>query len=125
MVCRRCDSTRQRVFRVCHSHTYSDISGRNYFLPEGDLLSLKRRQGEVLIHKLVGSLESYTLAHSTQQKMAFRAGSRLMSTAARSTLKIGLLPADGIGHEVIPVPNYFLYYFPEETESIIGSKTSN
>ncbi|PAV20739.1 mitochondrial NAD-homo-isocitrate dehydrogenase [Pyrrhoderma noxium] len=34
--------------------------------------------------------------------MAFRAGSRLMSTAARSTLKIGLLPADGIGHEVIP-----------------------
>lgn len=26
-----------------------------------------------------------------------------MSTATRSSLKIGLLPADGIGHEVIPV----------------------
>ncbi|EJD01030.1 mitochondrial NAD-homo-isocitrate dehydrogenase LysB [Fomitiporia mediterranea MF3/22] len=34
--------------------------------------------------------------------MAFRAGLRSMSTAARSSLKIGLLPADGIGHEVIP-----------------------
>jgi len=34
--------------------------------------------------------------------MAFRAGLRSMSTATRSSLKIGLLPADGIGHEVIP-----------------------
>lgn len=25
-----------------------------------------------------------------------------MATAARQTLKIGLIPADGIGHEVIP-----------------------
>ncbi|KAL5530609.1 LYS12 [Sanghuangporus sanghuang] len=34
--------------------------------------------------------------------MALRAGLRFMSTAARSSLKIGLLPGDGIGHEVIP-----------------------
>ncbi|KAI5120502.1 hypothetical protein M0805_000087 [Coniferiporia weirii] len=34
--------------------------------------------------------------------MAFRAGIRPMSTVVRSSLKIGLLPADGIGHEVIP-----------------------
>ncbi|KAH8113390.1 mitochondrial NAD-homo-isocitrate dehydrogenase LysB [Phellopilus nigrolimitatus] len=34
--------------------------------------------------------------------MALRAGIRSMSTVARSSLKIGLLPADGIGHEVIP-----------------------
>ncbi|GBE79402.1 mitochondrial NAD-homo-isocitrate dehydrogenase LysB [Sparassis latifolia] len=34
--------------------------------------------------------------------MAFRAPFRSMATAARHTLKIGLIPADGIGHEVIP-----------------------
>lgn len=35
--------------------------------------------------------------------MAFRAPIRSMATAARQSLKIGLIPADGIGKEVIPV----------------------
>ena len=35
--------------------------------------------------------------------MAFRAGFRKLSTTARSSLTIGLIPADGIGYEVIPV----------------------
>ncbi len=35
-------------------------------------------------------------------KMAFRVPFRSMATAARQSLKIGLIPADGIGHEVIP-----------------------
>ncbi|OCH95995.1 homoisocitrate dehydrogenase [Obba rivulosa] len=34
--------------------------------------------------------------------MAFRAPLRSMATAARQSLKIGLIPADGIGREVIP-----------------------
>ena len=35
--------------------------------------------------------------------MAFRMPlRRALSTATRSSLKIGLIPADGIGHEVIP-----------------------
>ncbi|KZP12083.1 mitochondrial NAD-homo-isocitrate dehydrogenase LysB [Athelia psychrophila] len=34
--------------------------------------------------------------------MAFRAPIRTMATAARQSLKIGLIPADGIGREVIP-----------------------
>ncbi|KAA1466120.1 mitochondrial NAD-homo-isocitrate dehydrogenase LysB [Dentipellis sp. KUC8613] len=34
--------------------------------------------------------------------MAFRAPIRQMATAARQSLKIGLIPADGIGKEVIP-----------------------
>ncbi|KAI0320260.1 mitochondrial NAD-homo-isocitrate dehydrogenase LysB [Amylostereum chailletii] len=34
--------------------------------------------------------------------MAFRAPFRSMATAARQTLRIGLIPADGIGKEVIP-----------------------
>ncbi|TDL29297.1 mitochondrial NAD-homo-isocitrate dehydrogenase LysB [Rickenella mellea] len=34
--------------------------------------------------------------------MAFRQAFRALSTSTRSTLKIGLIPADGIGHEVIP-----------------------
>ena len=34
--------------------------------------------------------------------MAFRAPLRMMSTVARQKLKIGLIPADGIGREVIP-----------------------
>ncbi|KXN87913.1 Homoisocitrate dehydrogenase [Leucoagaricus sp. SymC.cos] len=33
----------------------------------------------------------------------FRAATRSLSTATRSSLKIGLIPADGIGKEVIPV----------------------
>jgi hypothetical protein len=37
------------------------------------------------------------------QSMAFRMPVRRMATAARSSLKIGLIPADGIGREVIPV----------------------
>lgn len=35
--------------------------------------------------------------------MAFRAPIRTMATVARQSLKIGLIPADGIGKEVIPV----------------------
>lgn len=31
-----------------------------------------------------------------------------MSTSARKTLKIGLIPADGIGREVIPVRPFFI-----------------
>ncbi|KAI0036068.1 mitochondrial NAD-homo-isocitrate dehydrogenase LysB [Vararia minispora EC-137] len=34
--------------------------------------------------------------------MAFRAPFRTMATAARSSLRVGLIPADGIGKEVIP-----------------------
>ncbi|KAI0796469.1 hypothetical protein C8Q75DRAFT_741239 [Abortiporus biennis] len=34
--------------------------------------------------------------------MSFRMPIRKMATAARQSLKIGLIPADGIGHEVIP-----------------------
>jgi homoisocitrate dehydrogenase len=37
------------------------------------------------------------------QAMAFRMPARRMATVARSSLKIGLIPADGIGREVIPV----------------------
>jgi hypothetical protein len=35
--------------------------------------------------------------------MALRAPARRMATGIRQSLKIGLIPADGIGHEVIPV----------------------
>lgn len=35
--------------------------------------------------------------------MTLRAPVRRMATVARQSLKIGLIPADGIGHEVIPV----------------------
>ena len=31
---------------------------------------------------------------------------RTFATAARSSLKIGLIPADGIGHEVIPAARF-------------------
>lgn len=34
--------------------------------------------------------------------MAFRLPARRFATQARSSLKIGLIPADGIGREVIP-----------------------
>ena len=36
----------------------------------------------------------------------FRAPLRQLSTAARSSLKIGLIPADGVGREVIPVREF-------------------
>jgi homoisocitrate dehydrogenase len=39
--------------------------------------------------------------------MAFRIPVRTMATAARSSLRIGLIPADGIGREVIPVSAIF------------------
>ena len=35
--------------------------------------------------------------------MMFRHAIRPFSTAAKKSLKIGLIPADGIGREVIPV----------------------
>jgi hypothetical protein len=35
--------------------------------------------------------------------MAFRVPFRTMATTVRQSLKIGLIPADGIGKEVIPV----------------------
>lgn len=35
--------------------------------------------------------------------MAFRAPFRSLATNARKSLKIGMIPADGIGHEVLPV----------------------
>lgn len=38
--------------------------------------------------------------------MAFRAPIRTLATAARQSLKIGLIPADGIGKEVIPVRDF-------------------
>lgn len=42
--------------------------------------------------------------------MAFRP----FATAARKTLRIGLIPADGIGREVIPVSvNYRMYSFDQ------------
>ena len=37
--------------------------------------------------------------------MAFKIPIRTMATAARQSLKIGMLPADGIGREVLPVSN--------------------
>ncbi|KAH7887986.1 hypothetical protein F5I97DRAFT_935153 [Phlebopus sp. FC_14] len=35
--------------------------------------------------------------------MAFRVPLRSMATSARQSLKIGMIPADGIGREVLPV----------------------
>jgi hypothetical protein len=46
--------------------------------------------------------QSSHLEASLSKKM-FRPAVRSLSTAARSSLKIGLIPADGIGKEVIPV----------------------
>lgn len=43
------------------------------------------------------------LIHSTLRSGFQRAATRGITTHARSTLKVGLLPADGIGKEVIPV----------------------
>lgn len=37
--------------------------------------------------------------------MTFRMPIRSMATAARQSLKIGMIPADGIGREVLPVSN--------------------
>ena len=34
---------------------------------------------------------------------------RPLTTAVRQTLRIGLIPADGIGREVIPVSDYALF----------------
>jgi homoisocitrate dehydrogenase len=41
----------------------------------------------------------------------FRVPFRSFSMAARQTLKIGLIPADGIGKEVIPVSFVMLIHF--------------
>lgn len=38
----------------------------------------------------------------------FRASVRQLSTTARTSLKIGLIPADGVGREVIPVREFSL-----------------
>lgn len=40
-------------------------------------------------------------------KTMFRAPLRTFATQARQSLKIGLIPADGIGKEVIPVRSRF------------------
>lgn len=47
-------------------------------------------------------LQSFTKVYE-QSIMAFRAPSRSMATTARKSLKIGMIPADGIGREVLPV----------------------
>lgn len=39
----------------------------------------------------------------------FRAPLRSLSTTARQSLKIGLIPADGIGKEVIPVRHFNIF----------------
>jgi hypothetical protein len=43
------------------------------------------------------------LIHSALRSGFQRTATRGMATHARSTLKVALLPADGIGKEVIPV----------------------
>jgi len=43
------------------------------------------------------------LIHSVLRSGLQRTATRGMATHARSTLKVALLPADGIGKEVIPV----------------------
>ena len=55
--------------------------------------------------------------------MAFKAPFRSMATTARKSLKIGMIPADGIGREVLPVslqilPPVFSYLYQ-------GCKSSN
>ena len=48
-------------------------------------------------------MHSLLLCFLTRPLLAmFRAPIRRMATAARHSLKIGLIPADGIGKEVIP-----------------------
>ena len=57
------------------------------------------------------------LIHSALRSGLQRTATRGMATHARSTLKVALLPADGIGKEVIPVrvlylldPTHYLCY---------------
>lgn len=38
-----------------------------------------------------------------------RTGVRSLGTAARLSLRIGIIPGDGIGHEVLPVMILFRY----------------
>ena len=56
----------------------------------------------------------------------FRLPIRSFSTAARQSLKIGLIPADGIGKEVIPVISHCLSYVHDNNfKTTSGSKTSD
>ena len=48
------------------------------------------------------SSESFHSRRQPSVPRMFRTSVRRMATAARQTLKIGLIPADGIGREVIP-----------------------
>ena len=50
--------------------------------------------------KFCCGIPALDLLHKVQM---FRTVTRSLSTAARSSLRIGLIPADGIGKEVIPV----------------------
>ena len=48
--------------------------------------------------------------------IAFGMPVRRLATIARSSLKVGLIPADGIGKEVIPVGFYSLYTLKTEVD---------
>ena len=56
--------------------------------------------------------------------MAFRAPFRSMATTARNSLKIGLIPADGIGREVLPVCLQFPLFGSFLTSLTQGAKAA-
>lgn len=54
----------------------------------------------------------------------FRASVRTMSTAARQSLRIGLIPADGIGKEVIPVCTATFSSIPPSSNKLIFAQAA-
>ena len=63
----------------------------------------------------------YWLCRQRFPKM-FRVSLRSFSTAARQSLKIGLIPADGVGKEVIPVCSFQIHAACQSHHSSAGSK---
>ena len=61
-----------------------------------------------MLYKYIGYIRprhysTYQLSPTLSRGTMFRSAIRPFSTAAKGSLKIGLIPADGIGREVIPV----------------------
>ena len=64
--------------------------------------------------------------HAFLLSIMFRLPIRSFSTVGRQSFKIGLIPADGIGKEVIPVISHCLSYIHENKyKTSSGSKSSN
>jgi len=69
---------------------------------DGELDATATRQidlGRVTLSRVTRDFFGFQLVVRQRRAMAFRS----LTTAARKTLRIGLIPADGIGKEVIPV----------------------